>query len=119
MNIFLIALIEAIAVVAILVIGRVTLGRHIPFEWSKIARWAGITFAINFLLSLLILYFAQPALTGPYGGWQWILWLLLFTSVFNLFSVTRLLINRANALGQVHVNLALCEVKTGTGVFCV
>jgi hypothetical protein len=100
MNIFLIALIEAIAVIAILLLGRVTLGRHIPIEWPKIARWLGITFAINYLLSLLILYFAQPALTGPYGGWQWILWLLLLTSVFNLFSITRVLINRASALGQ-------------------
>src|ERR1051326_4967308 len=70
MSIFLIALIEAVAVIAILLLGRVTLGRHIPIEWPKIGRWLGITFAINYLLSLLILYFAQPALTGPYGGWQ-------------------------------------------------
>lgn len=100
MSIFLIALIEAAAVIAILLIGRLTLGRHIPVEWPRIARWLGITFVVNYLLSLLILYFAQPALTGPYGGWQWVLWPLLLTSIFNLFSVLRVMVNRANALGQ-------------------
>lgn len=100
MSIFLIALIEAAAVIAILLIGRLTLGRHIPAEWPRIARWLGITFVVNYLLSLLILYFAQPALTGPYGGWQWVLWPLLLTSIFNLFSVMRVMVNRANALGQ-------------------
>jgi hypothetical protein len=100
MNIFLIALIEAGVVIAILLIGRFTLGRHIPVEWPKIARWLGITFVVNYLLSLLILYFAQPALTGPYGGWQWVLWPLFLTSLFNIFSVLRVMVNRANALGQ-------------------
>ncbi|HLV97728.1 MAG TPA: hypothetical protein VKT82_03530 [Ktedonobacterales bacterium] len=100
MNIFLIALIEAAAVIAILLIGRFTLGRRIPVEWPRLARWAAITFVVNYLLSLFILYTAQPALTGPYGGWQWALWPLFLTSVFNLFSVGRILINRANALGQ-------------------
>ncbi|HEY7350439.1 MAG TPA: hypothetical protein VH599_19155 [Ktedonobacterales bacterium] len=105
MNIFLIALIEAAAVVAIMLIGRFTLGRHIPAEWPRIARWAGVTFVVNYLLSLLILYFAQPALTGPYGGWQWVLWPLFLTSVFHLFSVLRVMVNRANELGQ-HATLA-------------
>src|ERR1051326_910688 len=100
MNIFLIALIEALAVIAILLIGRLTLGRHIPVDWRKVGRWLGITAAINYLLSLVILYFAQPALTGPYGGWQWILWPLLLTSIFTLFSVARVVVNRVNVLGQ-------------------
>jgi hypothetical protein len=37
MNIFLLALIGALLVVAILLIGRFTLGRRIPIEWAKIA----------------------------------------------------------------------------------
>ncbi len=100
MNIFLIALIEAVAVIAILLIGRFALGRHIPVDWPKIARWLGVTFAVNYLLGLLILYFAQPALTGPYQGWQWALWPLFLTSIFNVFSVLRVMMNRANALGH-------------------
>jgi hypothetical protein len=96
MSIFLIALIEAVVVIAILLGGRFLLGRRIPLEWPKIARWLGITFVVNYLLGLFILYFAEPALTGPYGGWQWALWPLFFTSVFNLFAAIRVFINRLN-----------------------
>src|SRR5579859_7862258 len=105
MSIFLIALIEAVAVVAIMLIGRFTLARKIPAEWPKIARWAGISLVINYLLGLLILYAAQPALTGPYEGWQWALWPLFLTSMFNLFSAIRVMINRANALGQQPIGI--------------
>src|SRR5262249_36354343 len=38
-----------------------------------------------FLLNLFILYVAMPAMTGPYWGWQWALWPLLFTGIFALF----------------------------------
>ncbi len=100
MNIFLIALIEAAAVIAILLIGRFTLGRRIPVEWPRLARWLGVTFVVNYLLGLLILYLAQPALDGPYQGWQWALWPLLLTSLFNIFSAWRILVDRANAWGQ-------------------
>jgi hypothetical protein len=105
MSIFLIALIEAAAVIAILLIGRFTLGRRIPAEWSKIARWAGITFAANYLLGLFILYLAQPALTGPYGGWQWALWPLFLTCIVQLFSSLRVMMNRINSLGQGPVSI--------------
>lgn len=105
MNIFLIALIGALLVVVIMLIGRFTLGRHISVEWSKIARWAGIMFALNYLFALLILYFAQPALTGPYGGWQWALWLLMVTTVISLFSVFRIAVNRVNTAGQQPITI--------------
>jgi hypothetical protein len=52
---------------------------------AALARWAGKLWLFNFALDLAILYIAQPALTGPYGGWQWLLWPLLFTGVLALF----------------------------------
>jgi len=97
MNIFLIALLGALLVVAIMLIGRFTLGRSIPTDWPKAARWAALTFALNYLLSFLILYFAQPALTGPYGGWQWVLWPLLLTTLVSLSSIFRIAVSRMNA----------------------
>lgn len=85
------AAIGATIVVALLV-GFAYLGaRRNPPAPRDLALWAGRLWVINFLLDLLILYFAMPALTGPYGGWQWALWPLLLTGVFALFggSVTR------------------------------
>jgi hypothetical protein len=105
MNIFLIALIGALLVVAIMLVGRFTLGRHIPVEWPKIARWAGIMFVLNYLFALLILYFAQPALTGPYGGWQWALWLLFVTTIISLSSIFRVAVHRMNTAGQQPITI--------------
>ncbi len=105
MNIFLIALIGALLVVAIMLIGRFTLGRHIPVEWPKIARWAGLMFVLNYLFALLILYFAQPALTGPYGGWQWALWLLFVTTLISLSSIFRVAAHRINTAGQQPITI--------------
>jgi hypothetical protein len=105
MNIFLIALIGALVVVAIMLIGRFTLGQHIPVEWPKIARWAGLTFVLNYLFALLILYFAQPALTGPYGGWQWALWLLFVTALISLSSIFRVAVHRVNTAGQQPITI--------------
>jgi hypothetical protein len=50
-----------------------------------LARWAAGLWIFNFLLDLAILYFAMPALTGPYWGGQWLLWPLLLTGVLALF----------------------------------
>src|SRR5262249_3072353 len=47
--------------------------------------WAARLWVVNFLLDLVILYFAMPALTGPYWGGQWLLWPLLITGVLALF----------------------------------
>ncbi len=57
-------------------------------QWSisrPLLTWAGALWLINFALDLLILYFAMPALTGPYGGWQWLLWPLALTGAYVLF----------------------------------
>ncbi len=97
MSIFLIALIEAVLVVAIMFAGRFILGRKIPYTWPRLARWATFLLVFNFLIGLAILYFAQPALTGPYGGWQWALWPLTFTSILSLFSALRVAASQINA----------------------
>jgi hypothetical protein len=53
--------------------------------WRVVGLWAGRLWAINFVLDLLILYFEEPALTGPYGGWQWLLWPLLLSAIYVSF----------------------------------
>src|SRR5579859_2091922 len=50
-----------------------------------VARWALRLWVFNFVLELLILYFAMPALTGPYLGGQWLLFPLLLTGALAIF----------------------------------
>jgi hypothetical protein len=54
-------------------------------EPRALAIWAGRLWLFNFLLDLAIFYIGQPALTGPYGGWQWLLWPILLTGLLALF----------------------------------
>jgi hypothetical protein len=77
------ALIGAVVVTAILAIVRLALteAQGHRLAASELGRWAAAIFAGNLVLDLLILYFATPALTGPYNGWQWLLWPLLLTGV--------------------------------------
>ena len=89
MNIFLIALIGTLIVMFILVIGRLGFGRREAFNAARFFRWFAWYFVINFVLSLLILYFGQPALTGPFGGWQWVFTPLVISSIANLFVFAR------------------------------
>lgn len=56
-----------------------------PPTMGVLAQWAGRLWIVNFLLDLAILYFAMPAMTGPYWGGQWLLWPLLITGVLALF----------------------------------
>ena len=89
MIILLLALIGTIIVMAILTIGRLGFGRREKFESRKFARWfIGYTI-FNYLLCLAILYISEPALTGPFGGWQWLLWPLVISSIGNLFAFAR------------------------------
>src|SRR3989442_4196537 len=89
MVIFLLALIGTLIVMAILTIGRLGFGRREAFNRGKFTRWF-ITFAIiNYLICLFILYTSEPALTGPFWGWQWVLWPLVISSVANLFAFAR------------------------------
>ncbi|MEO7002467.1 MAG: hypothetical protein ABI068_11625 [Ktedonobacterales bacterium] len=85
MIIFGLAALGATIVVALMVVMAWLLARRQPPTWPDLARWAATLWVLNFLLDLLILYFAMPALTGPYGGWQWVLWPLLLTGVFAIF----------------------------------
>lgn len=86
MNIFLLAFIGALVVMIILSIGRLGFGRREAFNAQKFIRWFASYFVVNFILCLAIVYFSEPALTGPFGGWQWVLTPLLISSVANLFA---------------------------------
>ena len=79
------ALLGAAIVTFIVTLARYVLARNNRPKPADLARWAGGIFAANFVLDLLILYFAMPALTGPYFGWQWLLWPLLLTGVIITF----------------------------------
>ena len=98
MIILLLALIGALIVMAILSIGRLAFGRREPFVAPKFARWFVGYFIFNYLLCLAILYITEPALTGPFGGWQWLLWPLVISSIGNLFSFVRPLLG---AMGDI------------------
>ncbi len=89
MIILLLALIGAIIIMAILTIGRLGFGRREVFVSRKFTRWFVGYFVFNFILCLAIIYLSEPALTGPFGGWQWILWPLAISSIANLFSFAR------------------------------
>jgi hypothetical protein len=89
MIIFLLALIGAVAVMIVLVIGRLAFGRREQFDRRKFFPWLLRYFIFNYLLCLLIVYFSLPALTGPFWGWQWLVWPLIFSCVGNLFAFVR------------------------------
>lgn len=89
MIILLLALIGTLIVMAILTIGRLGFGRSEKFNAQKFLRWFIRYFIFNYLFSLFILYVSEPALTGPFGGWQWVLWPLVVSSLINLFAFAR------------------------------
>jgi hypothetical protein len=103
MVIFLLALIGTVIVMAILTIGRLGFGRREAFNRRKFFNWFAAFFVVNYLLCLFILYFSEPALTGPFWGWQWLLWPLVISSVANLFAFARPALNAledASAVSQ-------------------
>src|SRR5713226_3022549 len=103
MIIFLLALIGTLIVMAILAIGRLGFGRREAFNSRKFITWFAWFFVINYLICLLILYFSEPALTGPFWGWQWVLWPLVISSIANLFAFARPALNvleEASAVSQ-------------------
>src|SRR6516225_5702152 len=89
MIILLLALIGALLVMAILSIGRLAFGRRELFIARKFVRWFIGYFIFNYVFCLLILYVSEPALTGPFGGWQWILLPLVVSSIGNLIAFAR------------------------------
>ena len=89
MIVLLLALIGTAIVMAILTIGRLGFGRRDVFNRVKFIRWLVGYSIFNYLLCLAIVYFSEPALTGPFGGWQWVLWPLVISSIGNLFAFAR------------------------------
>ena len=89
MIIFLLALIGTLIIMAVLTIGRLGFGRREKFERRKFFPWFGGYFVFNYVVCLLSLYFSEPALTGPFWGWQWLIWPLILSSIGNLFAFIR------------------------------
>lgn len=89
MIILLLALIGALIVMAILTIGRLGFGRREPFDARRFTRWFIGYSIFNYLFCLIIIYGTEPAFTGPFWGWQWVLWPLVISSIANLFAFAR------------------------------
>src|SRR5690242_18513363 len=85
MIIFWLAILGASIVTAIMIGLALLFGRRAKATPRELALWAGRLWVFNFILDLLILYLAEPAITGQYWGGQWLLWPLLLTGVFALF----------------------------------
>lgn len=106
MIIVLLALIGALIVMAILTIGRLGFGRRERFVAQRFIRWFVGYFVLSFVICLIILYLNAPALTGPFGGWQWLLWPLIISSAANLFAFARPamgVLEEASAISQGRV----------------
>ena len=108
MIILLLALIGALIVMAILSLGRLAFGRRELFIARRFVRWFLGYFVFNYFFCLLILYVSEPALTGPFGGWQWILFPLVISSIANLFVFVRPM------LGYIR-RCCSCQSRKGTG----
>jgi hypothetical protein len=67
------AALGATIVVALFVALAIAFSRTNRPELRALASWAGKLWLFNFVLDLALLYIGQPALTGPYWGWQWLL----------------------------------------------
>ena len=89
MNIFLLAFIGTLIVMALLTIGRLGFGRREKFSTRQFFPWFARYFVFNYIFSFLILYLSEPAFTGPFGGWQWVLWPLFLSSIGNLLFYIR------------------------------
>lgn len=89
MNIFLLALIGTLIVMALLTIGRLGFARREKFSARRFFPWFARYFVFNYIFSFLILYLSEPAFTGPFGGWQWVLWPLFLSSLGNLLFYLR------------------------------
>ncbi|GHO43374.1 hypothetical protein [Ktedonospora formicarum] len=86
MAVLLLSFIGTLVVMILLTIGRLVFGRREKSARGGFLRWLIGYTVFNFLLSVLIVYFSRPALTGPFWGWQWVLWPLFLSSLGNLVS---------------------------------
>jgi hypothetical protein len=69
-------------------------GPRLP-EPKVVAVWAFKLWIFNLALELVILYFAQPALTGPYWGGQWLFLPMLLSGGLALFGGSPAQVRRA------------------------
>ncbi|BCL82985.1 hypothetical protein ccbrp13_54500 [Ktedonobacteria bacterium brp13] len=111
MVVLLLALVGALIVMALLSIGRLSFGRSKPFDVRNFIRWFISLFIFNFIFCLLIVYFGMPALTGPFWGWQWILWPLLISSVFCFFTFA----GGARTAMNIGIGLGTGQMPTQSG----
>ena len=79
------AVLGASIVTAVMVALALVFGRRAKAAPRELALWALRLWIFNLILDLIILYLAEPAITGPYWGGQWLIWPLLLTGVFALF----------------------------------
>src|SRR5690242_8153426 len=79
------AVLGASIVTAVMVGLALLFGRRAKASPRALAFWALRLWVFAFILNPLILYLAEPAITGPYWGGQWLIWPLLLTGVFALF----------------------------------
>jgi hypothetical protein len=79
------AVLGASIVTAIMVGLALLFGRQTKAAPRELALWALRLWIFNLILDLIILYLAEPAITGPYWGGQWLIWPLLLTGGFALF----------------------------------
>jgi len=107
MIIFWLAVLGATIVAAILMGLALLFGRRAKASPRALAFWALRLWIFAFILNLLILYLAEPAITGPYWGGQWLIWPLLLTGVFALFGGG---VDRARAA----INDFTHRINTGT-----
>ena len=91
------ALLGASIVTGILVALAHLMARGTRLRPATVASWAARLWLFNFALDLLILYFDNPALTGPDWGGQWLLWPLLLSGILALFGGS--LLSMRSALG--------------------
>ena len=79
------ALLGAVIVTAIMLAARLVLSRQRADFRRTVLPWIALLFAINFVADFLIFYFGMPALTGPYGGWQWLIYPLVLSGAVSIF----------------------------------
>jgi len=84
MAIIILALVGALFVTVLFGVLRAVFSRRSFRFNSGLLAWLGILFVVNFLLSVVILYFDMPALTGPYGGWQWLFWPIIISGILSV-----------------------------------
>lgn len=114
MGIVWLALIGATIVTALMLGLALALSRGRGVAPRALALWAAPIWALNFIADLLILYFAMPALTGPYSGWQWLLWPLALTGLYVAFGGSVMGVTRSMNAFNTRL-MSLSDVTNGAG----